>query len=181
MASPPFPVFYKDKVVLRPDPLFMPKVAPFFRLSQPTTLPVFFPSPSDSREHALHSLDVRCALSFYLACMSLFRRDPHLFVTYGSPAQRFAKASLQHLAGWIKGTIGLCYQLAHKPLPQVVRAHATQVVAASTAFLHGMSLHEICAAATWATLSTFVTHYALDVRAHRDASFGHAVLAAALS
>lgn len=175
-----FTIFHKDKVVLRPDPLFMSKVVPSFHLSQPTVLPVLCPSPSDSRERTLHSLDVRRALSFYLARTSAFRLDPHLFVTYGPPTPG-RKVSSQRLAGWIKGTIGLCYQLARKPLPQLIRVHATRAVAASTALLHGVPLYEVYLVATWSSPSTFVTHYALDVRARRDASFGRAMLAAALS
>lgn len=180
MASPPFSVFHKDKVVLHPDPTFLPKVLSSFHLSQPTVLPVYFLSLSDVREHALHTLDVRCALSFYLARTSVFCQNPYLFVTYGSPSPG-QRVSSQHLAGWIKGTISLSYELACKPLPRVVQAHATRAIVTLTAFLHGVLLHEVCAAATWSSPSTFVSHYALDVRAHCDAAFGHSVLAAVFS
>lgn len=100
----------------------------------------------------------------------------HLWLTFTWP-----EISSQHLAGWIKGTIDLSYELAHKPLHNMVQAHATRAVATSTAFLHGVPLHEVCAAATWSMPSTFVTHYALDVRARRDAAFGRFVLAAVFS
>ncbi|XP_060117009.1 dynein axonemal assembly factor 8-like [Heteronotia binoei] len=39
----------------------------------------------------------------------------------------------------------------------------------------GVPIEDICAAAVWSSTSTFVTHYALDVRARQDSSFGQAV------
>ncbi|XP_063003412.1 uncharacterized protein LOC134413212 [Elgaria multicarinata webbii] len=53
----PYTVFHADKVVLRPDPAFLPKVVSSFHLGQDITLPSFFPSPTSPIESALHTLD----------------------------------------------------------------------------------------------------------------------------
>ena len=58
-----------------------------------------------------------------------------------------------------------------------VRAHSTRAVASSLADLAGVSAEDLCAAATWSSLSVFVKHYRLDCAAGRGIS--SKVLAAA--
>lgn len=80
-ADPPYTVFHKDKVQLRPHPAFLPKVVSAFHVNQDIFLPVFFPKPHSSRrEQQLHTLDVRRALAFYIERTKPFRRSPQLFV-----------------------------------------------------------------------------------------------------
>ena len=73
------------------------------------------------------------------------------------------------------------YELAQTPLPHTMKAHLTRAVTSSTAILRGVDLPDNCKAATWALLSTFVTHYRLDVQAKAEAAVGHAILASVLS
>lgn len=51
--------FYKDRVVLRLDPSFTPKVGSCFHWSQEIVLPNFRPSPRRPLEHRWHKLNVR--------------------------------------------------------------------------------------------------------------------------
>ncbi|XP_065453731.1 uncharacterized protein LOC135983909 [Chrysemys picta bellii] len=63
-SEPPYTVFYKDKVQLRPHPAFLPKVVSQFHMNQDIFLPVGYPEPhSSSREQRLHSSDVRRVLT----------------------------------------------------------------------------------------------------------------------
>lgn len=41
MSEPPYTVFYKDKVQLKPNPAFLPNVVSQFYINQDSFLPVF--------------------------------------------------------------------------------------------------------------------------------------------
>lgn len=99
------------------------------------------------------------SMSFYVAHSADFHKDPHLFVAYGTPSPGFWVSS-QCLAGWIKATIKLAYDLSQQLLPQVIRTHSTRAVAASTAFIPGVSHQDVCAAAIWSMPSMLVSHCA---------------------
>lgn len=174
-AGPPYIQFHPDKVTLYTDVSFVPKVASAFHQRQPIILPSFFPRPTSPLERRLHMLDVRRALSFYVDRTAKFRRDGRLFVCPHLPRRGLA-ASSQTISKWIRKTITLAYELSDTPLPLLIRPHSTRTMAASTAFLRGVSVPDICKAATWASQLTFAVHYRLDVRAKQDASFGRAVL-----
>lgn len=47
-SEPPYTVFYKDKVQLRPHLAFLPKVVSQFHMGQDIFLPVFYPKPHSS-------------------------------------------------------------------------------------------------------------------------------------
>ena len=178
-SDQPFLQFFRDKVLLYPDLSFLPKVVSEFHLNQPLSLPTLFPQPSSDVERMLHTLDVRRALAFYVSRTRDIRVSNRLFVCYfghkkGSPAARST------LSRWIVNTIVLAYELQHKSPPDGLRAHSTRAVASSTAFLRGVDTPDICRAATWSTVSTFITHYRLDLRAKRDTVFGRAVLTSVL-
>lgn len=80
-SEPPHTVFFKDKVQLRSPPAFLPKVVSQFHCNQDTFLLVFYLKPhANSQEQRLHSLDVRCALAFYVERTIMFRRTTHIFV-----------------------------------------------------------------------------------------------------
>ncbi|XP_062994197.1 interferon-induced very large GTPase 1-like [Elgaria multicarinata webbii] len=82
-VDPPLTVFHTDKVVLRPDLAFLPKVVSEFHINQPIVLPAFFPSPTTSLEKRLHCLDVHRVLAFYKDRTQAFRTTNRLFVCYG--------------------------------------------------------------------------------------------------
>lgn len=58
--------FYPDRVVLRLDPSFIPRVGSWFHRAQEVVLPNFCPSPVHPLEHQWHTLDVCRALEIYL-------------------------------------------------------------------------------------------------------------------
>nr|XP_060615224.1 uncharacterized protein LOC132765067 [Anolis sagrei ordinatus] len=174
-ADPPYIRFHEDKVVLRTDVTFLPKVVSQFHMSQDITLPSFFPNPTSQLEVSLHSLDVKRALSFYIHRTASYRRSPRLFLKYREDTMGHPVTS-QRLSSWIISTIRLAYQLAGKEPPLHIKAHSTRSVSASQAFLRGIPLDQICKAATWSTPSTFASHYKLDLAAKKDAAFGRAVL-----
>ncbi|XP_026550410.1 uncharacterized protein LOC113432497, partial [Notechis scutatus] len=55
-------IFYPDRVILRPDPVFMPKINSAFHRAQELVLPNFCPKPVREKERQWHTLDVRRAL-----------------------------------------------------------------------------------------------------------------------
>ncbi|KAG6927484.1 hypothetical protein G0U57_009760 [Chelydra serpentina] len=72
-SEPPYTVFHKDEVQLRPHPAFVLKVVYQFHINLDIFLPVFYPKlHSGSREQRLHSLDVHRALAFYIERMKQF-------------------------------------------------------------------------------------------------------------
>ncbi|KAF7245508.1 G2/mitotic-specific cyclin-B [Varanus komodoensis] len=177
--DPPYLNFHREKVVLRLDPSFLPKVSTPFHTGQDIVLPAFFPSPSNPLERSLHSLDIRHCLAFYRSRAESIRRSNKLFIKYSARDQG-DPVTPQRLSKWIVHTIVLCYQLAKLELPTVPRGHSTRAVATSSAFASGVPIDDVCRAATWANPCTFARHYRLDVRARRDCSFGRAVLSSVL-
>ncbi|XP_050809179.1 uncharacterized protein LOC127051204 [Gopherus flavomarginatus] len=180
VVDPPYTVFHKDKVQLRPHPAFLPKVVSAFHVNQEIFLPVFFPKPhSSGREQQLHSLDVRRALAFYVERTKPFRKSPQLFVAVADRMKGLPISS-QRLSSWVTSCIRTCYDLAHVPTGRVT-AHSTRAQASSLAFLARVPIQEICRAATWSSVHTFASHYALVQQSREDAAFGTAVLHAATS
>ena len=54
------------------------------------------------------------------------------------------------LSSWIVSTISKAYSHFNLQLPQGVRGHSTRAVGASLAFQRGLTIEEVCRAATWA-------------------------------
>ncbi|XP_078246058.1 uncharacterized protein LOC140704554 [Pogona vitticeps] len=178
-SDSPYLQFYKDKVVLFPDISFLPKVVSEFHLNQPISLPTLFSDPSSDIERMLHSLDVKRALSYYISRTRDFRASHKLFLCYYG-SRKGSAASAPALSRWLVSTVVLAYQLSKKDVPEGIRGHSTRSMATSTALLRGVDLPDICRAATWSKVSTFVTHYRLDLRAKKETSFGRAVLTSVL-
>ncbi|XP_078519448.1 uncharacterized protein LOC144784508 [Lissotriton helveticus] len=55
----PFLQFQEDRMILRTNPKFIPKVPTDFHLNEPLVLKRFFPHPSTAAERVLHSLNVQ--------------------------------------------------------------------------------------------------------------------------
>ncbi|XP_073211168.1 uncharacterized protein [Lepidochelys kempii] len=158
-SEPPYTVFHKDKVQLRPHPKFLPKVVSQLHLGQDICLAVFFPKPHTDPSHcSLHTLDVRRALAFYLERTKPFRKSAQLSV-----AERLKglPVSAQRISSWITSCIRACYGLAGVPA-LAVTVHSTRAQATSTVFLAQVPIQEICRAATWSSVHTFTTHYAVN-------------------
>lgn len=73
-------VFHKDRVILRPDPTFLPKVASKLHRAQGLILQSFCPNPFHPRERVWHSLDVRRLLKAFLIRTESFRQSESLFI-----------------------------------------------------------------------------------------------------
>ncbi|XP_054826594.1 uncharacterized protein LOC129323855 [Eublepharis macularius] len=174
-CEPPYLKFHPEKVVLRTKVEFLPKVVSRFHLSQELVLPVFFPTPASEAEAALHSLDVRRAILFYLDRVKPFRIDSNLFICFAGP-KKGNRASAQSISRWVVQAILTCYSAANLPCPLQVHAHSTRSQASSAALFRGVPLQDICRAATWASADTFVKHYALDILDRKETAVGTAVL-----
>ena len=67
------------------------------------------------------------------------------------------------LAHWIVEAITLAYSAVGKTPPEGIKAHSTRGVASFWALLRGVSVEDMCAAASWSNHHTFVRYYSLDV------------------
>ncbi len=69
------------------------------------------------------------------------------------------------LSRWIIDVITLAYSSLGQQCPMGVKAHSTRGIASSWVWFSGVSIAEICAAAGWASPSTFSRFYNLEVSA----------------
>ncbi|XP_072002638.1 uncharacterized protein [Engystomops pustulosus] len=149
----PYMRILSDRIILTLDPGFVPKVVSKFHRDQEITLPSFCEDPSSNEEASWHLLDGK---------------------------NKGKKASKTSIARWLKLAISTCYTLQGKEVPTNLRAHSTRAMSASWAERRGASLEQICKAATWASPSTFIKHYRLDLPGSQDLSFGRKVLQAVI-
>lgn len=159
MAEPPYTVFFKDKVQLRPHPKFLPKVV--LHCNQPIFLPVFYPKPYATREEKyLHSLDIQWALAFYMERTRPFHRSPQLFVATAG-RMKGLPISAQKISSWITSCIRACYDIVAVPPPTKLTVHSTSAQASSVAFVAQVPVQDICGAVTWSSVHTLSTHYVI--------------------
>ena len=164
-----------SKVTLRPNEAYLPKVIPAAYNSMTFELSSFCPPPFASEElRRLHCLCPVRMLRTYIDRTQGVRLCDQLFVCFANPARGKA-LSKQRLSHWIVEAISLAYSSRGLPLPQGVRAHSTRGMATSWALFRGVSVTDICAAASWSSPHTFVRFYRLDVTAP---SVAHSVLSA---
>lgn len=67
----------------------------------------------------------------------------------------------------------MAYSSAGLQVPVGLRAHSTRGLATSWAYFRGVSIQDICAAASWSSPLTFARFYRLDVTSH---GLSHSVL-----
>lgn len=168
-------IFHPDRVVLRLDPTYLPKVNSTFHRALELVLPDFCPNPSHVRERAWHTLDVRRALRIYLRRTSSLRQTEALLVSF-QPSSLGRKVSAATLGRWIRATIACAYDVRSLPVPPRITAHSTRSAATSVAWATQASLEEVCRAAAWASPTPFIRHYRLDRFASAEAAFGRRVL-----
>ena len=150
------------KVCLLPNPAFVPKV-----LDSTTTveLSAFHPPPfSSPEEQRLHTLCPVRALRIYLDRTKVLGRGNQLFVSWAPPF-RGKPISRQRLSHWIVQAIVLAYNNRGLQAPEGLKAHSTRGMATSWALFRGVSVQDICAAASWSSPHTFIRFYRLDVTA----------------
>ncbi|KAK7921774.1 hypothetical protein WMY93_008676 [Mugilogobius chulae] len=157
---PPF----GDRVVhLLPSQAFLPKVLPRNYVAKPLVLSSFCPPPhSCVDDEKLHCLCPVRALRAYVDRTSSLRSTDNLFVSY-STAALGKPVTKQRLSHWLVDLIAEAYSHLGEPPPQGVVAHSTRGMAASWALFRGVPLEEVCSAAGWASSSTFVKYYRLDL------------------
>ena len=164
-----------SRVTIRPNPAFVPKN--IFAPCAPVDLTGFHPPPFNSEEdRRLNNLCPVRALRLYIDRTSLSRRGhSQLFVAWNSRT-RGKPITTVRLSQWIVEAIRIAYNSKGVRPPEVLRAHSTRGISTSWALLKGVSIQEICTAASWSSTSTFARYYNLDMAAP---SMAHAVLAAA--
>ncbi len=144
------------RMVLKPNPVFVPKVV---GSCSPIELAAFTASPGERRAHTL--CPVRAVRS-YMDRTQSFRRSDQLFVSWAEP-RRGQPVTKQRLAHWVVEAIALAYKSRDLQPPAGLRAHSTRGMAASWALFRGVSVQDICSAASWSSPLTFVRFYMLDV------------------
>lgn len=77
-VDPPYLNFHYDKVVLRTNPRFLPKVVSPFHINLELVLPSLCPNPGNGKEAKLHTLDLVRALKIYVERTAEFRCSKHL-------------------------------------------------------------------------------------------------------
>ncbi|XP_034272372.1 uncharacterized protein LOC117664972 [Pantherophis guttatus] len=172
--------FYPDRVVLRLDTTFIPKINSYFHRAQEIVLPNFCPDPKHTLEKMWHTLDVRRTLISYMKRTATFRKTEALFVSF-LPSSMGKKVSSNTVGRWIKACISAAYASQGVKVPSRVLPHSTRSVATSAAWATQASIEEICKAATWSSISSFVKHYKIDSFASADAAFGRRVLQSIIS
>ncbi|XP_029958238.1 uncharacterized protein LOC115396492 [Salarias fasciatus] len=161
------------KVLLKPNPAFVPKVFNQATSYRPIELAPFYPPPFATQEHeALNALCPVRALRAYVDRTAGLRKSEQLFVSWAA-SHLGEPLTKQRLSHWIVDAISIAYNSRGLQPPAGLRAHSTRGVAASWALFRGVSVEEICAAASWASPHTFTRFYNLDVTAP---SVSHAVL-----
>ena len=137
-------------LTLWPNPEFLPKVLSNLHLNQPIQLARFDPPGGEGDEKLVLLCPVR-ALRAYVDSTVGLRQSDQLFVCFAP--------SKQHLSNWIVDVICHAYKTGGRPLPSGVRCHSVRSVSTSCAALRGVPLEAICAAAWWASPSTFARFY----------------------
>ncbi len=150
-----------SKVILKPRHGYVPKVLSTPFRAQVISLSALPPSDEDQE------LNLFCpvrALRIYLERSTPFRQSEQLFVCFGDRTKGHP-VTKQRFSRWIVDAITLAYSSLGLHCPIGVRAHSTRGVASLWAWSSGKSIAEICAAADWASRSTFARFYNLEVPA----------------
>ena len=160
-AVPPFTVVNPRSVLLRINPVFLPKTATQRSLQGIIDLKQFPRKVSCDLDRELRKNCPVRAVTMYLQRTKCYRLDNQFFVGYGD-AKRGKAVSKQTLARWISDTIKHSYSRMGRDCPIKTNAHTTRGVAASWAELAKVGTLSICEAATWSSELTFARFYRLD-------------------
>ncbi|KAK7896412.1 hypothetical protein WMY93_021737 [Mugilogobius chulae] len=145
-----------SKVLLKPNPAFMPKVFNPTLSCLPIELSALSPLSDAEERQQLHALCPVRALRVYVDKTASFRGTEQLFVSW-APPHRGKPLTKQRLSHWIVEAITVAYESSGLHPPAGLRAHSTRGMATSWAMFRGTSVEEICAAASWATPHTFAS------------------------
>ncbi|CAJ0952184.1 unnamed protein product [Ranitomeya imitator] len=128
----PYMKILQDRLILRLDPSFLPKVVSDFHKSQEIILPSFYQEPKNEEEEHFHTLDVRRMVLYYLHASEKIRKDQNLFI-HLLGQNKGKKTSRSTIANWIKRAILEAYQIQGLPPPGKLTAHSTRATAVSWA------------------------------------------------
>ncbi|KAK5882516.1 hypothetical protein CesoFtcFv8_021095 [Champsocephalus esox] len=151
----------QTRVLLKPNPAFVPKVV---GSCTPIDIVAFPPPLCSSEEQRPNLLCPDCALRTYMDRSKEFRCNDQLFVSWANP-QKGKPVTRQRLSHWTVEAIALAYTSQGLQAPTGLRAYSTHGLATSWALFKGVSIQDICAAASWSSSLTFVRFYRLDVSA----------------
>ena len=145
-----------SKVILKPKHGYVPK-----SLNTPSRAQVISLSalPVSDEEGDVSFLCPVWALRAYVSRPSAFRQTEQLFVSFSG------RSKGQGLSRRIVDAIALAYTSKGMQCPLGVRAHSTRSMASSWAWSSAIALQDICMAAGWASPSTFIRFYNLEVPA----------------
>ena len=150
-------------VTLLPNISFLPKVLSHDYINQAIELEAYCPPPFRSElEKVANLLCPIRALRLYIEATQGFRLSEQLFVCF-SGRNKGRALSKQRLSHWVVEAIKQAYKAKGLSAPSDVICHSTRGMATSWAAMRGVSLSEICAAASWQTPCTFSRFYRLNV------------------
>ena len=153
------------RVVLKPNPAFIPKVFNPSLSCRPIELFAFNPPPFTSLEQErLNALCPVRALRAYVDKTAELRKTDQLFVSCAK-SRLGRPLTKQRLSQWIVAAIALAYTTKGQQPPAGLRAHSTRGMSTSWALFQGFPIEDVCLAACWANPTTFVRFYRLDVTA----------------
>ena len=161
---------FDNKVVLRLNPAFLPKVLNQDYMLHEIELEAFSPETPQGSHFVLKTLCPVRAVKLYVQKTKDIRKDHNLFVSYAA-AHVGCRVSSQSISRWVRDTICSAYRHFGVVLPRSeVSAHSTRAVAASLANIAGVSPRDLCAAAMWSSFSVFAKFYRLDMVSSRSLS-----------
>ena len=163
-------------VSLWPNPSFFPKVVNPQTVNQVIEISSFHPESAPTGDNLVNLCPIRALRTYVTRTQSLRHTHSQLFVCYGG-VKRGNPVSKQRLSHWMVDTIAQAYDSQSLPVPGNLVAHSTRSMATSWAALRGVSVAEICAAASWSAPCTFARFYRVNVAA--PAPLSEAVLSVA--
>ena len=153
----------RTRVVLRTNPAFVPKNQ--LTTCVPVDLVEFCPPPFASEEdERRHNLCPVRALRTYMDRTQGHRKTTQLFVSW-CPRSIGKAISKVRISQWIVEAIEQSYLCKGLQPPIRLKAHSTRGMATSWALCKGVSIQDVCTAASWGSSSTFANFYRLDVTA----------------
>ncbi len=162
-----------SRISLKTNPAFVPKVSESAFACRQVDLLAFHPLPfSTSEEVRLHCLCPVRALCHYVDRTKKERKNNQLFVSWAD-SHKGKPISRQRLSHWVVEAIILSYNSMGLSPPEGLRAHGARGLSTLWALFKGVSIQDICVAASWALPHIFVRFYRLDVT---EPSLAHSIL-----
>ncbi|XP_070591654.1 uncharacterized protein [Erythrolamprus reginae] len=115
-VRPDLCTFYPDRVVLRLDPTFVPKVNTHFHRAQELILPDFCTKGNHPLALKWHKVDVRRALKLYIRRTKAIRKTEALFVSFSS-LRLGLKVSPNTVSQWVRLCIVEAYRASSTSPP----------------------------------------------------------------